>query len=225
MPQSLSNTSPLYPIMLHLHGRVCVVVGGGAVAERKVAGLVEAGAVVTIVSPALTPALESLVHDGVIHVKMSAYQTGMLDALKPLLVFAATNSPEVNQQVARDARVLGALIDIADDGNTGDFSSMAAVRRGRLTVALSSGGASPALTRRLKQQMEQTIGGEYATLLDWLAALRPVARQQLPDERARRALWQTIIDSRVIDLLRSGDEAGARALLDHITASAFGEHR
>jgi len=214
-----------YPILLDLRKRHVVVIGGGSVAARKVSGLLEAGAQVTVISPALHPDLAAFgdrieVHD-------STYAPGMLTNMMqwdivPLLVFAATDSCEVNQQVAGEARELGILVGVADDGGAGDFASMATVRRGAITLAVATGGASPALAAHLREKLEVAVGTEYATLADWLAELRPSVRATGTPE-TRRDMWRAIIASPALDRLRAGDEAGARAIIDGFIASTSSE--
>jgi precorrin-2 dehydrogenase/sirohydrochlorin ferrochelatase len=209
-----------YPILLRLAGQPCAIVGGGKVGERKTMGLLEAGALVTVVSPTLTPALAALAADGAIRVMLESYSSGMFGALRPRLVFAATSSPEVNRQVAQEARLVGALIDVVDSADAGDFSSMTAFQRGPLTVAVSTGGASPTLAAHVRGRLEAAVGPEYGTLAGWLAELRPQARAQLPSESSRRALWQAVLDSAALDLLRQGDEAAARGVIQNLFTEA-----
>lgn len=209
-----------YPILLDLRERRAVVVGGGRVAARKIRGLLEAGAQVTVISPTLHPDLVALGNR--IDVQQTAYAQGMLTKQRPLLAFAATDSREVNQQVADEARALGILVSVADDGAAGDFSSMATVRRGTITLAIATDGASPALAAHLREKLEAAVGEEYATLVDWLSELRPLVRTSGNPE-TRRDLWRAILASRALDRLRAGDEAGARAIIDKLIANMNNE--
>src|SRR5262245_32663810 len=129
-PMERPQPSMGYPVLLHLQGRACVVVGGGVVAERKVLNLLAAGALVTVISPALTPPLVRMTNDDVIAVYSEAYRKETLAALRPFLVFAATDSRDMNHQIAHDARTFGFLIDVVDAAEEGDFSSMTAIQRG-----------------------------------------------------------------------------------------------
>ena len=214
-----------YPILLDLRGRLVIVIGGGIAAARKVAVLVEAGAEVIVISPALHPSLEALGER--IEVNRSAYTRGMLTDwiqwdYQPLLVFVATDSRTVNEEAADEARELGLLVDVADAPDTGSFQSMAVVRRGKITIAIATGGASPALSAHLRAKLEREIGEEYVTLTRWLGDLRPqIKRSGTP--ASRRALWRSILDSSALALLRDGDEAGARAIIDALIADAADE--
>lgn len=208
-----------YPIMLHIAGRVCVIVGGGVVAARKVDGLLAAGGSITVISPTLHPILAQYAAEGSIAAWIDVYRAGMFTALNPFLVFAATNNPAVNQQVLADARALGILADSVEAHAQRDFSSMAALRRGAITIGISSDGASPALTAHLRAKLEALIGEEYAVFVEWLRDLRPQVEAHIADQTARAALWRALVDSDALDLLRAGDAAGARAVMAQITTS------
>jgi precorrin-2 dehydrogenase / sirohydrochlorin ferrochelatase len=218
-----STASAGYPILLNLAGRACVVVGGGRVAERKVAGLLDAGGRVTVISPTLTERLAGLAHEGTINHVPDKYSYGMLASIKPLLVFAATDSDAVNRAVADEARETGTLMDVVSEGGEGDFSTMPAIRRGRLTLAISTGGSSPALVAHLRERLEAAIGPEYVTLLDWMAEMRPIVRERIPAIEQRRVLWHAILNSQVLDLLRGNDLAAARIEMETIVAAAMNE--
>ncbi len=212
-----------YPLMLRLDGRTCVVVGGGAVASRKVAGLIAAGASVTVISPLLHPELQSLAASGVITVRLSVYLSGALADLHPLLVFAATDNAIVNQQIAEEAHQLGALVDIADSGADSNMLSMSTLRRGPITIAVSTGGASPALAAHLHEKLDGFIGEEYTTLADWMAESRSHVRENIPNQTDRAALWQHILKSSILDQLRQGDQTAARQQFDYMIQTAVGD--
>lgn len=211
---------PGYPVLLRLEGRRCVVVGGGMVALRKVRGLLDCGASITVISPELVPELAMLARSGSIELHQTSYTSGLLSPLQPLLVFAATNSPDVDQQVAADARAIGALVDTVDDA-TGDFSTMAVTRRGPFTIAFASGGASPALVAHLRTQVDELIGPEYETLVGWMVEARAQVKSALADQNERADLWRAIVASSVLAELHAGDEAAARAIFDRLIADAI----
>ncbi len=211
----------LYPIMLHLEGRTCVIVGGGAVAARKVDRLLDAGAKITVISPDVHPSLMALVEANRITVQPTAYSSGMLTTLKPFLVFAATDDASINHQVANEAHALGALVNVADEQGDRDFNNMAAVQRGDITIALSSGGTSPALVAHLQSQIEQVVGDEYVTLSEWLAQARPTVQEGVKSQPERAALWHRVIESSILDTLRQGDTTSARQLFDYMIHEAL----
>jgi precorrin-2 dehydrogenase / sirohydrochlorin ferrochelatase len=156
----------LYPIFLNLSGRRCVVVGGGEVASRKARKLLQARAEVVVISPEITPELESVA----VEVHRRPYKEGDLD--DAYLAFAATDSREVNAAVAREAKERGILLNVADRPSEGDFALPSTLRRGRLQVAVSTGGASPALARGIKDELEESFGPEWAGLVEELHAAR-----------------------------------------------------
>jgi precorrin-2 dehydrogenase / sirohydrochlorin ferrochelatase len=217
-----------YPVLLHLTGRHCVIVGGGKVAARKVNDLLEAGAQVSVISPTLESSLIDLAARGFITVDVSDYMAGMLSENPPFLVFAATDSRAVNQQVAAEARNLGALVDMVDgDSEHGeprepsDFSSMATLRRGLVTIAIATQGAAPALAAHLHTRLESVIGSEYGTLAQWMFELRPVVRERVAPQQRRRDLWWAMINSPALELLRQGDEAEAYAIVQKLVNDAI----
>jgi siroheme synthase-like protein len=198
-----------YPVCLDLRGRPCVVVGGGTVAARKVEGLLECGASVTVVAPVLGPVLKQLARSGAIAVRLRPYKDG--DLLGASLAIAATDDPAANAAIAAEARAHGVWLNAADDPDRCDFILPAVVRRGDLQIAISTGGRSPALARRVREDLERLLPPEYADLLPLLADLRAELRREgaeLPPER-----WQSAVDDSVLARLRAGDQAGARALL------------
>jgi precorrin-2 dehydrogenase len=217
-----------YPVLLNLNGRRCVIVGGGHVAARKVSDLLDEGADIIIVAPMLHSAFAGFLDR--VQIWQREYMSGMLAEVRPFLVFAATDSPEVNQQVVREAQAVGALVDSVDsdinasdmDGVrvNSDFSSMAGFRRGPLTIAVATGGASPALAAHLRRKLESAVGPEYATLAQWLAELRPLVREKIASEAIRAELWRAIIASTILDDLQQGRESDARETMQEILAKA-----
>jgi precorrin-2 dehydrogenase / sirohydrochlorin ferrochelatase len=165
----------LYPIFLDLTGRRCVVVGGGAVAGRKARKLLQAQADVVVVSPEVSAELESVAAE----VRKRPYEAG--DLAGAYLAFAATDSREVNAAVAREARDLGIPVNVADEPDDGDFALPSTLRRGKLQVSVSTGGASPTLARRIRDQLEDLFGPEWSGLVEELARARRDG--EAPEER------------------------------------------
>jgi precorrin-2 dehydrogenase / sirohydrochlorin ferrochelatase len=220
------QVKPLYPVMLRIENQLCVIVGGGAVAARKVADLLAAGAQVMVISPALHPTLEDAGNTETIIIQRELYTVGLLRGLnpKPLLVFAATDDPALNAQIAFDARAIGSLVDVLDDASASDFASMAQIRRGDISIAISTSGASPALSAHLREVIELVFGDEYATLAAWMRESRASIRQAIHTQAERRNLWHTVIDSAVLDHLRNGDTEVARKLYDTLLSESSTTH-
>ena len=212
----------IYPITLHLNGRPCVVVGGGRVAARKVRDLLAAGALVTVISPSLSPALAALAQQGDIDWRQKRYTPGDLRDLKALLVFAATDIPAVNRTVAQEARDCGAWVNVADETAAGDFGNLITLRRESLMVAVHTGGASALLSKRLLADIDAAIDPAYVTLARWLAELRPLVKERIAAQEDRQRFWQVVMESDIFALLQSGDEAAARKMLDAFWDSFVG---
>ena len=194
-----------YPIMLHLQNKPVAVVGGGRVAARKVKRLLTAGARVFLISPEIAPAMHGLFNLGDVVWIQSKYQRDMFNDYMPILVIAATDDERVNQTVAQDAHRIRALCNVANGSSEdSDFSNMAQINKPPLTVALSTGGKSPALLRALKAKLTNEIGEEYAVLAEWLGAYREGARASNGSQPTRQALYEDILDSDVLALLRDG---------------------
>jgi siroheme synthase-like protein len=156
----------LYPIFLDLSGRRCVVVGGGEVANRKARKLLQAKAEVVVISPEVRPELESVAAE----VHRRPYEEGDLEGA--YLAFAATDAREVNAAVAREAARRSVPVNVADRPSEGDFAVPSLVRRGRLQIAVSTGGASPTLARGIKGELEGLFGPEWAGIVEELHAAR-----------------------------------------------------
>jgi siroheme synthase-like protein len=199
-----------YPVLLDLTDRRCVVVGGGIIAGRRVDGLVKAGARVTVISPRLAPALAALVAAGRVEHEPREYREGDLDGAD--LAFVATDTGEVNAAVAREARERGVWINAADDPARCTFILPALVRRGDLTVAVATGGSSPALARAIREELEAYLTDDYATLASIAAEARREVRQAgrpVTSETWRRALGPEV---RRLIVERGRDDAKQRLL-------------
>jgi siroheme synthase-like protein len=198
-----------YPLYLEMNRRRCVVVGGGAVAERKVEGLLAAGADVTVISPAASQSLRTLVAAGAVRHVAREYRSGDLAGFE--LVFVATDDATVNSAVFRDARTEDVWVNSADDPNHCDFILPAVIRRGDLTVAISSGGNSPALARTIREELESYFTQEY----EQLAGLAAEARVELKKRSlsAPFETWRRALSGDVRQLLMRGEVARARSHL------------
>lgn len=214
----MSELSTGYPILLNLQDRQVAVVGGGRVATRKVQHLLNSGALVLVISPVVTDELDCLAKIGKIELLKSHYQRDMLNAYMPVLVIAATDNGHVNEIVAQDAHRIRALSNVANGSSESDFSNMALINHPPLTIALSTNGTSPAMLRRLRQQLELVIGAEYAVLTDWMGEIRQPLKNALQSQDERQSLYQQILESEVLKLLRDDKQDQARQLFQQIVA-------
>ena len=209
--------SRYYPVALDLRDRPCLVVGGGPVAEAKVEGLLDAGARVTVVSPALTERLTSWATEGRIAHRPREYGASDLDGHH--LAFSATDRREVTEAVAADARRRGVWVNAADDPKYCDFLLPSVLRRGRLVVAVSTGGASPALAARVRRDLESYFTVEYEDLVELAAEVRHELRAA--GLGADAVFWREALDADLLRLLAEGRRGDAKArLLDRLGLGA-----
>ena len=209
-----------YPVFLDVRDRPCLVVGGGQIAERKAIALFDAGADLTVISPSLTPVLAELAGKGKIshHPKTFAEQ----DLAGAYLVIAATNDAEVNEAVARVCRKRGVLVNAATSPDEGTFVVPSVVERGDLLIAISTCGDSPALARKVREDLERAYGPEYGTFLEKMASLRWRLMQSVADEAVRRKVYQAVVDSDVLSLLKAGQVHAADQRIAEIVKAVAG---
>ncbi|HXG53618.1 MAG TPA: bifunctional precorrin-2 dehydrogenase/sirohydrochlorin ferrochelatase [candidate division Zixibacteria bacterium] len=198
-----------YPIVLQLSGRRCLVIGGGAVAERKIAGLLEAGAVVAVVSPEVTPRIARWAEAGTVGLRARAYRRGDLSGYE--IAFATTGDREVNAQIREEAVERGVWLNAADDPESCDFVLPSVLRRGDLVVAVSTGGGSPAFARAIREELERHFTSEHEILARVAAEVRRELRRRAiaPDYET----WRRALGGEAKRLVARGDIAGARSLL------------
>ena len=192
----------VYPVCLNITGRLCIVIGGGTVAERKVHGLLAAGGRVRVISPALTTSLAALAEEGRIEWLPRPYAPGDLDSA--FLVFAATDSPEVQRAVRRDADQAAILVNVADDPDHCAFQVPATVHRGDLVLSVATGGRSPAVAAMIRRKLEQDFGREYAVLLELVAMLREQVATDGRSPGERKILFQNILHDDIVSWIREG---------------------
>jgi precorrin-2 dehydrogenase/sirohydrochlorin ferrochelatase len=191
-----------FPIWVNLNNKSCVVVGGGQVAERRIASLLAANAQVIVVSPEVTPTIAEWIAEGRLDGLKKYYASG--DCLGMFLIIAATNSAEVNAQVYCDALEQGQLINRVDSPERSNFIVPAVVRRGKLAIAVSTSGASPALAAQIRQKLEQEYGWEYEIYLDFLAELRWLAQERIVDPVERRTVLKKALQLNLLKAIRDG---------------------
>lgn len=202
-----------YPICLvGLDNELAVIVGGGNVAARKAEALLEAGARVRVISPNFSPEFKLLQEDNPLLTCLSRpYQPG--DLADAWVVIAATDNPEINHQVAEEARRGRKLINVVDDPEHSNFIAPAVIRRSQVTLSISTGGGSPALARRLREKLEAVVGPEYGALADLLAEARPLLIETYPPGEARLQAALRAIDSNLLEVIRlQGIDAARRRL-------------
>ncbi|KUP25400.1 NAD(P)-dependent oxidoreductase [Paenibacillus sp. DMB5] len=190
------------PVMLDVSGQKIVVIGGGAVAERKVQSLLEAGAAVTVISPALTAVLSGLAEEGGIQWVVRGYEPG--DIRGAFLVYASSSDPAVNDAVAAEAKALNLPVNVASHAEAGNFITPGVLRRGRLTVAVSTSGAGPSAAAEITAQLADVLGEEYGPYLDFLHMMRSEIKQQEASAEVHRRLLRRLGQLDVLNQLRQG---------------------
>jgi siroheme synthase-like protein len=199
-----------YPVSLNIWRRKCVVVGGGEIALRKVKVLLEYGADVELISPDLCPELVRLGESGEISVHNHAYETGNLAGA--FLAIAATDDVETNRQVVEEARRKVVLVNVVDDAVNSDFIVPSYLRRGGLTIAVSTSGQSPALARKIRTRLDKEITDQYGDLAHLIAEVRAeIKREGMKIEDNH---WQEALDlDLLLELLKKGEKGKAKAIL------------
>jgi precorrin-2 dehydrogenase / sirohydrochlorin ferrochelatase len=206
--------TPFYIACLKLSGRRCVVVGGGEVGLEKVEGLLACDADVTLVAPEAVPALEALAAEGSISWRRRPY-AGRDDLEGVFMVIASTDDTDVNIAVYDDAERRAMLVNVVDVPPLCNFILPAIVRTGPLAIAISTAGASPALAKRMKREVSELFGEEYAQLAVLLNDARGWAKGTLPTYQDRKAFFEGIVNGEPdpVELLREGDTQGVRDLI------------
>lgn len=195
-----------YPVNLVVAGRACLVVGGGPVGAGKADGLIQAGAKVTLVAPEVCAQAEVL---GGLEIHRRNYEDG--EAAGYRLVVAATSDVAVNDRVCADAEAAGTWVSRTDGSGPGDFYSPAVLRRGSLSIAVSTAGTAPALAGVLRDQLSQVVGEEYEVLVELLGQER--AQAQAEGRSVTAPDWKRALDSDMLEMIRAGRIDQAREFL------------
>jgi precorrin-2 dehydrogenase/sirohydrochlorin ferrochelatase len=204
-----------YPVYLDITNRRCIVVGGGDVAERKVQRLLLSGAHVIVIGKTLTPELEIMKKGGKIDQINDDYREAYIH--NAFLVIGATDQDDVNAKISEDARRMGIMVNIVDDPDRCDFILPSLLQRGDLSIAISTGGKSPALAKKLREDIERVYGPEYLILLNMLGILREriKARGQSADENKR--LFESVVNSDILQHIREKNWVRVRKMIRDVT--------
>jgi precorrin-2 dehydrogenase / sirohydrochlorin ferrochelatase len=208
-----------YPVYIQLRDQPCVVIGGGKIAEGKVEGLLAVQAQVTVISPNLTPQLHELEKQKRITYLARTYQPG--DLTGAFVVICATDQAEINHQVWQEATANGQLVNVVDDTPRCNFIAPSILRKGDLTIAISTSGKAPVLAVRLKERFQRELGPEYERFLELAGELREPLARNIPDFETRKALWYQLVDSEILDALARGEESLAREIISQVVGFDF----
>ncbi len=191
-----------YPVYLNLAGKRCVILGGGTIAQGKIAALRDAGAKITVISPQATTGIMRAAERGDITFKQRAYRDGDLDGA--FIAVAATNVWHVNRQIYEEAEQRGVLLNVVDDPDQCTFIAPSIVRRDPITLAVSTGGASPALARKLRETLADAPALKWADLAGALGRARRVIKEKRTVIDPTR--WQCVITEDLLQMVQAGDE-------------------
>ena len=172
-----------YPVFLDLTGKRCVIVGGGQVAERKCRSLMKTGTLITVIAPEITKGLRTFKAKGVIRHIGRAYRKG--DIASANIVISATGSRETNERVARDAQSLHKFVNVVDTLDLCNFIVPSVFRRGMLSIAVSTGGVSPAFAKEIRKELEKIYGPELAGKLKAIGKMRDRAKKEITGKKER----------------------------------------
>ncbi|MGR3174867.1 MAG: precorrin-2 dehydrogenase/sirohydrochlorin ferrochelatase family protein [Candidatus Scalindua sp.] len=203
--------SKFYPIYLDVKDKKCVIVGGGEVAYRKVCSLKEAGAEVVVVSPETCSEIAN--KTGITLIKKN-YDEGVLDGA--LLVIAATDNEAVNKKVALDARERNIIVNVVDHPELCSFIVPSTINRGDLCISISTGGASPAVTKSIREELEVVFGSEYEEYLNLLTKMRSIVMSDIKDSAKRRKVLQRLAEKDILDIVKNKGVTEAEARIREV---------
>ena len=198
-----------YPVFLNLTGRRCVIIGGGQVAEGKISKLLDSGAKIIVISPDATQGIRDYADSGQIEYNLRKYQEGDLNGA--FLVVAATNDRVVNQEIFEEAEKSGILLNAVDDMPRCSFIAPSIVEKGPITVAISTGGASPALARKLREKLEVSPALDWADATNMLSHARQIIKDKQIALDPQR--WQCCMTDELLTLIQAGHEDEALEIL------------
>ena len=201
-----------YPINLDIAGKSCVVVGGGKVALRKICGLLEAGALVKVIAPEICTEVEELFKRGEILWTRANFSAELLG--DELILIAATNSYEVNQQACAAAQSRKILVNVVNSSG-GNFNVPSRIRRGDLLLTISTGANSPAFAKFVRQMLEAELGENFGAGLEIISRARREVKRLLPNQSAREKFWRKVLTAQVWQLLKSGELNSLEDKLNH----------
>jgi precorrin-2 dehydrogenase/sirohydrochlorin ferrochelatase len=205
-----------FPINLDINGRLVIVVGGGTVAARKCLALIAAGARVTIIAPTLVPPLRELAAEDKLNYLPRKYKAG--DLACAFLVFAATSSRRVNREIAEEAKGRGIMANITDSPDLSEFTSPAFICRDELLITISTGGGSPLLAGKIREELEERYGPEYGKLIKILGRVREKLLTEKVNSQYNKKVLRTLVAQELPALIKRG----AFTEIDHMLRKLCG---
>lgn len=190
----------LYPVSLNLKNKKCVVIGGGSVAERKIKSLVNASADTLVISPRITKNIEELYNEKKISWIKAEYTKALIQNC--FLVIAATDNRLVNKTISKHCETNNTLVNVIDSVDDSNFIVNATMKQGDLIISVSTSGKSPALARKIKEELTLKYGAEYGVLLGILGEIRDEAKKQISDDNLRKEFFTRAIGPEILDLIK-----------------------
>ena len=209
----------MFPVMLCVRDRRCLVVGGGGVGTRKVMALLKCGARVTVVSPVISERLQNLAESAPLTLKPRPYRTADLEGV--FLVIGATDDEALNRQISRDAENRNILCNIADRPEVCNFILPSIVQRKDLVITISTSGKSPALAKKMRKTLEGQLGDEYGELLQLMGAIRKKLLSQAHEPEVHKPLFEQLINSDLSSMIRESKTEAINALLFKILGEGY----
>jgi precorrin-2 dehydrogenase/sirohydrochlorin ferrochelatase len=203
-----------YPINLDITGKICLVIGGGKVAYRKVRSLLGGNGQVTVISPEAVPEIRLLAKRNELTYLERVYQPGDLEGA--VLAFAATNCRQTQEQVALEAGQRGVLLNSADSPENCNFQVPAKVRRGELLITISTGGGSPAISRMVRMELEEQFGPEYGVLIFLFSLIREQVVPGPTSSDENRNMFRELLLSNILNEVRNSRWQRVQAILDRL---------
>ena len=212
--------APYYPVYLDVKERCCVIIGGGQIAEGKIAALLECGAQIRMISPEVTDEVQDMADTGVLSLEKREYRDGDLEGA--FIAIAATDDSSLSRRIAKEAEERNVPLNVADVTHLCTFIAPAVVRRGEVTAAISTGGLSPALARKLRVELQASPALDYADMAPMLSEVRLELRQEGKAVDADH--WQTCLNRDILALYYKDRDAAKKALKEALLqGSASGE--
>jgi precorrin-2 dehydrogenase/sirohydrochlorin ferrochelatase len=210
----------LFPVFVKLKDKLCVIVGGGKVARRKAKSLIECGATVNVISPLAEEQIKQWVSEGLLTWCEKKFSAGDLN--KACIAFAATDDSEENKKVVEICNRKGIMVNVVDEPELCDFFVPSVIRRKSLAIAISTEGKSPLFAQRLRKELEQILTDEYGEFLDMLGEQREKVKQAEPDREHRKKIFEALVYSEILDLLKAGKRKEAEERIKQCISSLQG---
>ena len=207
------------PIFLDLKDRPCIVIGGGSVASRKITILLTANAKVIVISPSISPQIQQFAHNKEITLLQRDFEKS--DIALAFLIIAATDNKDINAQIAELAHAANTPVNVADDPALCSFIFPSILDRSPVTIAVSTGGASPVLARQLRMNLETMIPSACGRLAGITEEYREKVKQHFPKQEQRKAFWDNALKGTFAELVYAGQDSAARLLLDDLSAKGY----